>query len=268
MKLQNHTGECTPDVDSKGIDAGICIESLETLEKRRFFNTVTQFDDVSTSSCSKRKRRSSRKGDDFEVADIAENDYEPISYDIDDKVIDVKVPEYIEAVIAGSIFQLGLKYSSPKVIISLMPKFESLTTEHVKSHLQKYRIHSTRSTIEFCSFYNDIIHDQYHQFLLSACIKNDRNAIHDNSGNVGHVMNSYKSGNDHNYVSKQLQGNRALERVDDQKSCNSSNNSGSCHADDGVKNAFAMIKKIEAESDELIAEWATVYQEMPVFKPN
>ncbi|CAN0103586.1 unnamed protein product, partial [Laminaria digitata] len=47
---------------------------------------------------------------------------------------------------AAAIFELGLKHSSPKVLMKLMPpKAERLTTEHIKSRLQKYRLHAHRS---------------------------------------------------------------------------------------------------------------------------
>jgi hypothetical protein len=46
-----------------------------------------------------------------------------------------------------------------------MPEFDSLNTEHIKSHLQKYRI---RSKEEFQEFYHKNIKTQYQAFEVSA----------------------------------------------------------------------------------------------------
>ncbi|KUF81809.1 Two-component response regulator ARR1 [Phytophthora nicotianae] len=52
----------------------------------------------------------------------------------------------------AAIFDLGLKNASPKTLLPLMNKSDpdsGLTTEHLKSHLQKYRINYERSREEF-----------------------------------------------------------------------------------------------------------------------
>ncbi|OWZ12158.1 hypothetical protein PHMEG_00014724 [Phytophthora megakarya] len=52
----------------------------------------------------------------------------------------------------AAIFDLGLKNASPKLLLPLMNKTDpepGLTTEHVKSHLQKYRMNYERSRREF-----------------------------------------------------------------------------------------------------------------------
>jgi len=46
-------------------------------------------------------------------------------------------PKQFEAEFATAVFELGLKNSSPKVLMALMPLFPNLSTEHLKSHLQK-----------------------------------------------------------------------------------------------------------------------------------
>ena len=61
-----------------------------------------------------------------------------------------------ERAVAGAVFELGLRQCSPKVIKGLLargaaagsPEAE-LTTEHIKSHLQKYRQHHDRSRQPF-----------------------------------------------------------------------------------------------------------------------
>ena len=61
--------------------------------------------------------------------------------------------------LATAIYEIGLRYASPKVIMSFMPKLDGLTNEHIKSHLQKYRIHAQRSKTEFQQFYEDYYYD-------------------------------------------------------------------------------------------------------------
>ncbi|POM77919.1 Hypothetical protein PHPALM_4623 [Phytophthora palmivora] len=57
----------------------------------------------------------------------------------------------------AAIFDLGLKNASPKLLLPLMNKSDpssGLTTEHIKSHLQKYRINYERSRREFRAICN------------------------------------------------------------------------------------------------------------------
>ena len=58
--------------------------------------------------------------------------------------------------VAGAVFELGLRQCSPKVIQGLLARGAAagspaaeLTTEHIKSHLQKYRQHHDRSRQPF-----------------------------------------------------------------------------------------------------------------------
>jgi len=96
---------------------------------------------------------------DAEVADFKNetDDFDPCLYD-------VEFPLEHQASFANSIFELGLLKSSPKILLSLMPNFESLTTEHIKSHLQKYRIHHERSRSEFLAYYNRHILNGFTKF--------------------------------------------------------------------------------------------------------
>ena len=61
-----------------------------------------------------------------------------------------------ERAVAGAVFELGLRQCSPKVIKGLLARGAAagspaaeLTTEHIKSHLQKYRQHHDRSRQPF-----------------------------------------------------------------------------------------------------------------------
>jgi len=42
-----------------------------------------------------------------------------------------------------------------------MPEFQGLTTEHIKSHLQKYRVHKARSRDEFREFFQAHLLEPY-----------------------------------------------------------------------------------------------------------
>lgn len=70
-------------------------------------------------------------------------------------------PKEFEPDFCTAVFELGLKHSSPKVLMSLMPQFTNLHSEHLKSHLQKYRIHHERSKDEFLAFYNEFMRDDF-----------------------------------------------------------------------------------------------------------
>lgn len=61
----------------------------------------------------------------------------------------------LELAFVTAIFELGLKHSSPKILVPFMPQPTNfdLSTEHIKSHLQKYRIHGKRSKEEFEEYY-------------------------------------------------------------------------------------------------------------------
>jgi SHAQKYF class myb-like DNA-binding protein len=49
----------------------------------------------------------------------------------------------------AALFDHGLKTASPRLLLDLMPSPGELTTEHVKSHLQKYRLHRDKSREDF-----------------------------------------------------------------------------------------------------------------------
>jgi SHAQKYF class myb-like DNA-binding protein len=62
-------------------------------------------------------------------------------------------PEDLHRDFVSAIFDVGLKHSSPSTIMEHMPKHEEITTERIKSHLQKYRLHRVKSKKEFISSY-------------------------------------------------------------------------------------------------------------------
>lgn len=55
----------------------------------------------------------------------------------------------------------GFLDGGDKVIMPLMPSNDELSTEHIKSHLQKYRIHHQRSKEEFKEFFERYIRKHF-----------------------------------------------------------------------------------------------------------
>jgi len=62
-------------------------------------------------------------------------------------------PDDLHRDFVSAIFDVGLKHSSPSTILEHMPAHEEITTERIKSHLQKYRMHRVKSKKEFISSY-------------------------------------------------------------------------------------------------------------------
>ncbi|GLE03277.1 hypothetical protein PINS_up012167 [Pythium insidiosum] len=67
-------------------------------------------------------------------------------------------PDELHRLFVAAIFDLGLKNASPKALLPFMQPTAAhagLTTEHLKSHLQKYRLHYDKSRAEFLAFYEE-----------------------------------------------------------------------------------------------------------------
>lgn len=62
-------------------------------------------------------------------------------------------PDDLHRDFVSAIFDVGLKHSSPSTIVEHMPKNPDITTERIKSHLQKYRLHRQKSKQDFMSSY-------------------------------------------------------------------------------------------------------------------
>lgn len=85
----------------------------------------------------------------------------PTASSFDASLMEFNFPQELEEAFAASIFELGLRYSSPKVIIPLLPNESAVNKEHIKSHLQKYRINHPRSREEFLIYYNSNFKDNF-----------------------------------------------------------------------------------------------------------
>ena len=63
-------------------------------------------------------------------------------------------PEESHRDFVAAVFDVGLKQSSPAALLEFMPPNDDITSERVKSHLQKYRIHKAKSKQEFMASYD------------------------------------------------------------------------------------------------------------------
>jgi SHAQKYF class myb-like DNA-binding protein len=66
-------------------------------------------------------------------------------------------PEDLHHDFVSAIFDVGLKHASPSSILEFMPRGEQITSERVKSHLQKYRMHRAKSKKEFLTAYSETL---------------------------------------------------------------------------------------------------------------
>ena len=67
-------------------------------------------------------------------------------------------PEDLHRDFVSSIFDVGLKHASPSAILEHMqPLHEQITSERIKSHLQKYRLHRVKSKQKFMSCYQETL---------------------------------------------------------------------------------------------------------------
>ncbi|OQR85936.1 hypothetical protein ACHHYP_11163, partial [Achlya hypogyna] len=69
-------------------------------------------------------------------------------------------PDELHRLFVAAVFDVGLKNASPKALLTLMGSSacsSGLTTEHLKSHLQKYRLNYDRSRVEFLKFYDESV---------------------------------------------------------------------------------------------------------------
>ena len=64
-------------------------------------------------------------------------------------------PDELHREFVSAVFDVGLKHSSPSAIMEhMLSRDETITSERVKSHLQKYRVHRARSKKEFMGSYD------------------------------------------------------------------------------------------------------------------
>lgn len=62
-------------------------------------------------------------------------------------------PDELHQDFVSAIFDVGLKHASPSTVLEHMEPHTDLTTERIKSHLQKYRLHRKKSKQDFMTCY-------------------------------------------------------------------------------------------------------------------
>ncbi|KAH9114651.1 hypothetical protein LEN26_000133 [Aphanomyces euteiches] len=75
-------------------------------------------------------------------------------------------PDELHRLFVAAVFDVGLKNASPKALLTLMGTpacMSGLTTEHLKSHLQKYRLNYDRSRVEFLKFFDESVNESNKQ---------------------------------------------------------------------------------------------------------
>lgn len=178
---------------------------------------------------------------------------------VDENLVDLQFPSQYEPDFVCAIFELGLKHSSPKVIMSVMQKHPHLNTEHIKSHLQKYRIHHERSKEEFLLFYNSYMRDAFHDWHLkrgwdssSSSTTVDKNAVESSSSSSTITVESEK------YAA-----------------CQSAPSSIAAPGSTATSTSVVLLKQIEKkaktsqankamlaqEAEEIIAKWRNLYED-------
>ena len=110
-------------------------------------------------------------------------------------------PEEAHRDFVSAVFDVGLKQSSPAALLEYMPKKEEITSERVKSHLQKYRIHRNKSRQEFINNYDGSFHKLNaavsHRVNRSSKNRNEENIPSGGGGGL-HVSDPWRlSGGDH-----------------------------------------------------------------------
>lgn len=89
--------------------------------------------DGSDANSRKRLRRTKESADGMENAEH----FVPTSASVDEKLFDVYFPKHLESNFAAAIFELGLKHSSPKILMvrsSYIPSAPMLSIPYSDSH--------------------------------------------------------------------------------------------------------------------------------------
>ncbi len=207
-------------------------------------NTSNSFDESEPNS-KKKARRSPRD------SDLDADKSEESSALIDPRLFEVKFPKEYEAAFATAVFELGLKHSSPKIIMPLMPVDKSLSTEHIKSHLQKYRIHHQRSKEEFMSYYNNHIREAFKSWEANRGWER-QSSLSSSSLHNTHQHTEFTK-NDHSSSTGRLHSSHS--------------SSATLHSDhDQSHSGLGSVEAVSKEellkkADSMIQEWRNLYQD-------
>lgn len=215
-------------------------------------------DEYDSNNIRKRSRRSPRDGETHERAP----EIKDLVNSFDPQLFNLVFPKDYELAIASAVFEIGLKNASPKILMPLMPLNSVLSTEHIKSHLQKYRIHHHRSKDEFQQFYETHIKDDFSHW--------DKNRGWENSDNVACLTNDSSPTPQYNSTRQPtLSSSSSSARLsnmtasDTQTNCDVANNMR--QSDDKslitTETAAASRAELLRKAQQMITEWRTVYNE-------
>lgn len=130
---------------------------------------ISTFQDMEQRIDTRKRSRGTRDVDEEESPQHLPGQSTESAVSMDNKLFELQFPKDLEMEFAAAIFDLGLKHASPKILMPLMPHNACLNTEHIKSHLQKYRIHKQRSKEEFQHFYERYIKELYNTWENRRC---------------------------------------------------------------------------------------------------
>jgi len=160
----NHTRE-NPQTTQNRFDENESISNSDgscmNLRGRKVVSSVVSNEERSDTNSRKRRRSKTE-----------ENGGELSYFEWDESLMNEELPYELHSTLATSIFELGLRNSSPKVLKKLMKSTDTLNTEHIKSHLQKYRLHYSRSKEEFSNFYDNEMKDKFNVFCSGKMWQN------------------------------------------------------------------------------------------------
>lgn len=164
--------------------------------------------------------------------------------------VDAYPAEDEELKLVMEIFKIGLKNCSPKVLLTLMPPDEehSLNTEHIKSHLQKYRNNAHKSIENFSAYYESELKAKFMEFSKNDSWKKDPEldlekvsaaALHVNEANSGRVVETSGARNSQRELRSSTNGG-------------SSHNSGSGEVDAILNKHTLLFTDFVEITDELV----------------
>lgn len=124
---------------SGGEDLPLRPSSRSSIRRKRNRNPQVQLDDPAGSATSRPKGRKKAKETDGRWSKR------------------FTWPEELHRDFVSAVFDVGLKHSSPSTVLEHMPKHPQITSERIKSHLQKYRVHRAKSKEQFMSSYESTL---------------------------------------------------------------------------------------------------------------
>jgi SHAQKYF class myb-like DNA-binding protein len=220
----------------------------------------TSYDENEGNTSRKRFRRSPRESEtDNDRFDDAANKF-------DVKLFDLPFPKNMQGSFASAIFELGLKHASPKILMPLMPHDTTLSTEHIKSHLQKYRIHHQRSKEEFLTFYDSYMQESFNLW--------EYNRGWDNSNSISRSSSSVKLNRDNRpgNVDNHMNSSSSYVHLSGGNNMNNSNHPSSSSVNTVPvtveQNVSPPVSKTELlqKAELMIREWRSVYSESLVHR--